>query len=190
MRGSTPMRKARSLKTTIVPSSALHAETDTVWLSGRLVSGRNSCWRRFTSRIVAGLLVGTLLLSSPRLPTLSTSAGPIRLTSSGPEAAVIEFTLPHYTLREASAQGRTFIKVEADGLTLSTEPGTPQLPQIGVLLGLPPDGVPTLRVLEAQHIRVPVAYPVYPAPAPKPVRPANGELPASPAHEFALKAEI
>jgi hypothetical protein len=134
--------------------------------------------------------MGMLLLSPSRPTTADAPPAPISLMSSTPEAVVLAFTLPNYTLQEVWAQGLAFVRPQVAGLSPSDEPGAPQLPQISVLIGLPPTGTPHLRVLEAEQSCVPLAYPVYPAPAPVPIRTEASKLPAGPTYEFALDEAI
>ncbi len=159
------------------------------------------------ARLLRGILmvgVGMLLLSPPRLTTASAPPTLIRLVSSTPEAVVLVFTLPDYTLQEVSTQGQVFVRPQVAGLVpvvehpAGAEPGAPQLPQTGVLLGLPLTGTPDLRILEAEQERVPLTGPVYLAPSAVPtpywtrynVRTKAGALPAGLAYEFALDETI
>jgi len=153
------------------------------------------------ARLLRGILmvgVGMLLLSPPRLTTASAPPTLIRLVSSTPEAVVLVFTLPDYTLQKVSTQGQVFVRPQVAGLVPAAEPGAPQLPQTGVLIGLPLTGTPDLRILEAEQERVPLTGPVYPAPSAVPapywtrynVRTKAGALPAGPAYEFALDETI
>ncbi len=99
------------------------------------------------ARLLRGILmvgVGMLLLSPPRLTTASAPPTLIRLVSSTPEAVVLVFTLPDYTLPKVSTQGQVFVRPQVAGLVpgvehpVGAEPGAPQLLQTGVLIGLPP----------------------------------------------------
>ncbi len=152
-----------------------------MWGDGPL-SKRGIVW---TVRVLLAVGVGVTMFPPPQRATADTASEGIRLVSSTSEAIVIEFTLPVYTLREVSAQEQTFIAIAAWGMTPSAEPGAPQLPQIGALIGLPPTGSPSLRILEATQERMSLSHPIYPVPAPVPVR-AQTRQPPTPAFRFSM----
>ena len=122
----------------------------------------------------------------------------MRLVSSDDVSVTIAFTLPDYTLQtdrqhlagRGGMEGQTFVQVQVPGMPAAAQPGMPQLPQASVLIGLPPAGRPELRVIEGEEERIPLAHPVYPAPAPVPVQASvrtHGvpwEQPVSPANAF------
>jgi hypothetical protein len=125
--------------------------------------------RQWSARILrGGLLAGVALLAclSPRPPEARAQSTPLRLVRSTPGAIVLEFTLPDYTLEPVYVQGEPFTRITADGLAAGGEPGAPQLPRLGALIGLPPAGGVSLRVLEVEEAQVSLSHPVYPEPVP------------------------
>ena len=131
--------------------------------------------------------VGMLLFSPPRLAAAD-APPPVRLLESTSEAIVLAFTLPDFWLQEVSVEGRTFVQPQVAGLVPDADPGAPQLPQTGILIGLPPAGTPSLRILETEGGRVTLAHPVLPAPVPVGVR--RGELTTGPVYELTLDEGI
>jgi hypothetical protein len=97
---------------------------------------------------------------------------------------VIEFVFPTYTLETVSIDGRTFVRPTAEGFAPLGEPGAPELPQQGMLVGLPPSGGYALEILDAEVSTVTLAHPVAPAltRAPAPA----GSPPAQPVFEYAV----
>jgi hypothetical protein len=120
-----------------------------------------------------------LLLFPFRLAAADVTPAPIRLVSSTSKALVLAFTLP---------DGQAFVRPEVAGWVTNAQPGAPELPQTGVLVGLPPTGAPDLRILEVEQTRVSLARPVLPALAP--VRVRAGEPVTGPANKFALDEAI
>jgi hypothetical protein len=148
--------------------------------------------------------IGVLLLSLPRSGAANTPPVPFCVVSDSQESLLLSFALPDYTLRQVSAQGSTFVQVQAAGLSWGVEPGVPQLPEASALIALPPTGGATSRILSIERTIVPLSYPVYPAPAPAPVyvmgegpavtqvHPARTDVlsPAGAAYEFAQDKAI
>ncbi len=135
--------------------------------------------------ITSALLILIILcVRHPALrPTLAQSPA-VRLLSSDDESLIIAVTLPDVTLRDVVIQGEKFTKIEVAGWDATRSPGEPQLPQIGALLGLPPDSAPTWRVLDLVQERAPAPNRVYPAPSPIATR--KIAPPVTPRYAFTL----
>jgi len=103
----------------------------------------------------------------------------LRVIYSTPEAIVLEFTLPDYVLCKVETGGRTFVEIDVTDLPAGADPGNPQLPQKGALIGLPPSSTPSLQILEMDRKLVALDAPIYPEPSPIP-GPPNEDGPQSP----------
>lgn len=147
-----------------------------------------------TRRFVAACLlffvigVGLPLSTSPHIAVGQAPMQTLSVLQSTTEHLVVAFTLPDYVLTETVSEGRTFLQVQVPGFDQSEEPGRPQLPRTGTLIGLPPTGVAAVRILASESTVVPLNHPVYPAPRPVPV-PISDQVdgtPPSPAYQFVL----
>ncbi|HSJ58530.1 MAG TPA: C25 family peptidase propeptide domain-containing protein, partial [Anaerolineae bacterium] len=92
------------------------------------------------SRAVAQAPAATIEEASPL-------AG-VTLSLSTAQRLVLELTTPSFELDDAWIQGRQHVTVSAPGLDDAAPPGTPRLPSTGVLVGLPPSGDWSVRVVE------------------------------------------
>ena len=152
-------------------------------------------WRAWIARVVLAIGATALLLASPGSTAAHTSPEPIRLVRASSDEVVIEFTLPEYALRPVSEQGETYLQVSAEGFALLGEPGAPQLLQIGAMIGLPPLGALSWRILEVEQSTLSLSNPIYPVPLPTVSRaaaePKSGgdnvaSMPVGLSYEFAL----
>ena len=119
------------------------------------------------TRILRGVLwvgVGLLAWLPPQPPEIGAQLVPLRLVSSTPESLVFEFVLPEHHLEQVSIRGETFTQIRVDGLSAGGEPGAPQLPRAGTLIGLPPLGEVSLRVVQVEETRLRLAHLVCPEP--------------------------
>ncbi|MBN1318984.1 MAG: hypothetical protein JXA42_26110 [Anaerolineales bacterium] len=66
--------------------------------------------------------------------------------------------------------GDTFIRLRSTGLDSSADPGEPELPQLGILVGLPPEGAWSVKVISAESRIQEMDYPIEKSPSPKPSR--------------------
>ena len=159
------------------------------------MAGTGCCLQWRVSRILRVLLtgVGVALLLSPWTSRASgpssmasTPAGPIRVLSSTPQALILEFTLPGYTLSPVLSDGQTYLQMRVPGLLTPGKPGSPQLPSTGLLVGLPAQGMPRLSVLEADSAHLSLKYRLCAQPAPQPMRQVDGSTSTGAGHEFIL----
>lgn len=73
----------------------------------------------------------------------------ISVISSDSGGITLEIRVPEPHFEEVLEGGNLYHKVTILDFGTTTEVGSPQLPQIGTLLGIPEGGTPTLEVLEA-----------------------------------------
>ena len=72
----------------------------------------------------------------------------IKVLSSDKNDIVIEFTLPPPSLREFETEGELYHEISLPGSAMTGEPGKPNLPVKGTLIGLPEGSSPTLSIIE------------------------------------------
>ena len=93
------------------------------------------------------LLVSAMLLCLfPRHARASDSHG-MRILQSDIRGIILDLEVPFYTVDSIKVDGQTYERVSITGYGLSTTTGEPELPQRGLLLGVPPDAEVRLVVL-------------------------------------------
>lgn len=114
-----------------------------------------------------------VLLSSITLGVTIPFVSPSRVEADSPGPRLLEATanrivfdleLPDPVFDQVERDGQWFDRITLPGYTLSGLPGTPELPQLGVSLGVPSDGDVSVRVLDAKSEALPGAYTILPAP--------------------------
>jgi hypothetical protein len=78
----------------------------------------------------------------------------------------LELRVPDFHLDEVEIGGRQYLALSVPGLDSSAAPGQPALPHAAALIGLPPAGGWSARIVESDRQVLPLAYPLAPAPAP------------------------
>ena len=94
----------------------------------------------------------------PRLPSVQASTASsdgVRILQSGSQSIVLDLEIPAYTVRTIEVDGQTYQRISMDGYSLSSTPGEPELPQKGLLLGIPPGAQVDLTVLATESIVAP-----------------------------------
>lgn len=123
-------------------------------------------FRQFLKVALALTLVGQTLaanvLSADAAPLLDAGVEP-RLISASQDELVFEVTVPTPETREVIMEGQTFQVLSLPGYVLSDAPGLPQLPQTGVMVGIPATGDISLRVISAESEILPGSYRIAPA---------------------------
>lgn len=155
-------------------------------------------WRRFHLALVlllclSGLPAAGRIHGSPSEAGVSTMVPGLRILASGPEGITLELRAPAPDVRTRMIEGVAYAEIAAAGYASDMQPGEPALPAVGVLLGIPPDAMPTLTVLLDEGAGMPLVAPPLPAPylapageegdlyRPRPERHAQaGPYPASP----------
>jgi hypothetical protein len=94
----------------------------------------------------------------------------LRVVESSADMLVIDLDVPAYDLRAVTVDHDQFEQIVVGGATSLGSPGKPELPKFSALLGIPPEGRVSVRVLEdsaetllGQHRIWPAAEPVPPA---------------------------
>jgi hypothetical protein len=134
-------------------------------------------------RLRPGLLLAAAVLAVLQTAGLGhtaeagAAAGSPRLLGTDPNRLVFELSVPLPEIQPVSAQGQDYHRLRIPGYGTYGQPGQPELPGTGVLVGIPPEGDVTIRVLEQQVEDLPGTYTVYPVPTWGPVDGAGSTLP-------------
>src|SRR5512138_2045804 len=95
-----------------------------------------------------GLAVGLLLLSGLSPVVQAQEVVQARLIQSDTNRLVVEIDIAQYSVRERRLDGRLFSVLSIPGIGNSSEPGKPDLPVKGVMLGIPAGAQAQLRILQ------------------------------------------
>ncbi len=87
-----------------------------------------------------------------------------RLVANVDGVLEFELNIPQPAIEQVTVAGRTFQRLSLPGYSAIGLPGQPELLETGVVIGLPPTGGVTVRVLEQQVEQLPGVYLLYPAP--------------------------
>jgi hypothetical protein len=88
----------------------------------------------------------------------------VELQAATAERVILELDVPDFVTEEVRLGGQQYVVLSAPGLGDAAIAGQPRLPQTGVLVGLPPKGGWSLRVLETERRLVKLSHRVAPAP--------------------------
>ncbi len=116
------------------------------------------------STVIFALLaisLSTMTLARPAT-TAAESTGP-RIIETSATSIVFELDIPQPVIDQVEVDGRVFDRVTLLGYASTGLPGNPELPQIGVALGVPSEGEVTVRVLDAKEEELPGTYTILPA---------------------------
>ena len=116
-----------------------------------------------------GLAVVILLASSPinstqiNNPDLPASVEVLKSTDDGIK---IKVTAPGYLLQSETINAKLFDQLSVQGAEVNAKPGTPEIPVLSVLVGVPAAADISLYILSDQVLRIPGTYSLAPAPVP------------------------
>ena len=120
--------------------------------------------RNFTTIFaVLAISLSTVIVARPPA-TIAESAGP-RIIETTAKSIVFELDVPQPVIDQVEVDGRVFDRVTLPGYASTGLPGHPELPQIGVSLGIPAEGEVIVKVLDAKEEDLPGTYTVLPASA-------------------------
>ena len=89
------------------------------------------------------------------------------MLDSTPGRLLLELSVPDFTLEQMEIGAERYLSLTAGGLSEgSAAPGQPSLPELGLLVGLPPTGDWSLRVVTAEGKTLPLDHPIAPTVAP------------------------
>lgn len=100
----------------------------------------------------------------PARPAFAQAGGPRLLEATGGRL-VFELAVPQPVVETIVVEGRAFQRLALAGYTAVGQSGQPELLQTGVVIGVPPTGAVSVRVVEQATERLPGVYRLYPVPA-------------------------
>ena len=90
------------------------------------------------------------------------SEGP-RVVTSDDRHLVFEMAVPAPDVTDVTQEGQTFQLLSLPEFTLSDQPGHPQLPRTGIMLGIPAEGDISVRVVASDVETLSGSYRIAPA---------------------------
>ncbi|MEZ4771141.1 MAG: C25 family cysteine peptidase [Caldilineales bacterium] len=122
-------------------------------------------FRQFVKIALAVTLVSQMVAwngTSSAAAQQSDGNGP-QIVSSDDRQLVFDLTVPMPDITDVTLEGQTFQRLTLPDFTLSDEPGHPQLPQTGVMVGIPVEGDISVQIVSSEVDRLPGSYRVAPA---------------------------
>ena len=109
-----------------------------------------------------------LITTSPWLG-LAQAQSPVEPTieKSDTEGITLLWSPPAYTVTDVTINGQTYSRLEMPDIGVTGQPGHPQLPVYSTLIGLPPTGEASLKIVDVQREVVQLPNPLLPAPVPQ-----------------------
>lgn len=106
----------------------------------------------------------------------------VSVLRSDEKGLTLEVRLGDYQLTSETSDGRTWQRLTAQGFESSDAPGQPVLPVKSILIGVPPEGKVSYRILSDEVSELPGAYHIASAPVPAraPLEPVAGGWQTSP----------
>ena len=106
---------------------------------------------------------------------------------STPGRLLLELSVPDFTLEQMEIGAERYLSLTASGLSEGRgAPGQPSLPELGLLVGLPPTGDWSLQVMAAEGETLPLDHPI--APTVAPARLGSGTDPFHPLSDPSVSA--
>lgn len=122
-------------------------------------------FRQFLKLALAVTLVSQMFaLNSPAsaAPLQAEGDGP-RIVSTDNNELVFDLTVPAPQIADVALEGQTFQILNLPDFTLSEQAGHPQLPQTGVMVGVPAEGDISVRIVASEVEILPGSYRIAPA---------------------------
>lgn len=114
-------------------------------------------------------LILLILASGPPKPAAAqTELAPV-ITGSNRAGLTLTWQPPSYQITTVETDGHTYSRLQLPDLPGLGQPGHPELPLYSTLIGLPPTGAATLRIVDIERDTIRLAQPPLPAPVPQPV---------------------
>ena len=111
------------------------------------------------------LVAAYLLVTAPVAAQVSGSGEPgLDLLASTPDGIELEYSLAGYALDQEVYDGRAYDLLRVDGAGLSIEPGEPELPVRGIMVGIPAGAEVALEILDIEVEMLPGTYRIPPVP--------------------------
>lgn len=133
-----------------------------------------------------GIIIILTVLFSPAHLLSASYNDYINVVASDSKGVVLELRVPKPDIKEVWEEGTLYHKIAIPNFIPTADVGSPQMPQVGALLGIPEDAIPTIEILEEKS-RLLSGYKIHPAPRPV-VTEEGGSRRVG--FEFALDKEI
>jgi hypothetical protein len=137
----------------------------------RLIAISRIWWSILLVGLAVGLSLAILNQPAPARASKAAALAPgLRIVESTEDTAVLELDVPAYDLQVATAAQSHFQRLTVAGADSLAVAGWPELPKFSALLGIPPQGRVSVRVLQDSAEMLPDHYKLLPAAAPAPLR--------------------
>lgn len=122
--------------------------------------------KRILGSMIAVLLVGAVVVQAahPESSWGEEQKPEVRVVSGSAEAIELDIFTPRPTVAQVAVEGETWHQVQVAGLATASEPGAPELPAQGVILGIPPKAVWEVQVERTDRILLEGRYRPLPGP--------------------------
>ena len=107
---------------------------------------------------------------------LDAPIGDIKLLTSDETGLLLEFYTPEFRVSEIQTPSGLCQLLSLEGYSSFGSPGSPELPVSGLSVGIPPDADPTLTVLTADYVDLPLHYNICPAIEPQAALGIDGQI--------------
>ena len=125
---------------------------------------RNSLARSvILSGFIVLLLMAGIFVSVPSAQVATAGGDGVRIRRSDTQGVVLELEVPACVVEIVKVEGQTYQRFFIEGYGSSSVPGEPELPQRGLLLGIPADAEIELKLLDVQST-IAGGYNIYPVP--------------------------
>ena len=140
--------------------------------------------------ILATLAAGFLNVSAPAQAAGIQTRSDLTLKRSDHRGASLVYVTPEYTLEGRMVDGNACQVIRIAGYGATGQPGLPELPVRGAMLGIPVQAVPSLAVTASVPQNVPLTAPLCPAEVPQiQIDPVSG-LPANAGQPAVAQASL
>ena len=124
--------------------------------------------------LLVGLTMGLSLATLNQPPTARAAetafpASGLQIVQSSKDMLVVDLDVPAYELQAVAVAQEQFQRIAIEGAAALALPGKPELPKFSALLGIPPQGRVSVRVLEDLVETMPGPYRLLPAAGPAPL---------------------
>jgi len=133
-----------------------------------------------------GIIIFFSIICAPAFLLAGHHNNYLKVVTSDSEGVILDLRVPRPDIQEVWEEGTLYHKIAIPGFIPTTDVGSPQLLQHGVLLGIPEEASPTIEILKAKSTIL-SGYNIHSAP--KPVVIEDGEN-RSLGFEFALDKKI
>lgn len=136
-------------------------------------------------------LIVLLVISSPGdSDAQELNAGQVRVIESDARHIVLEISAPEYQLEQTVLNGNAFTEIRAKNWGLLDTVGHPQVPLKGILLTIPQNANPKIKLLKDRVRQETLAAPISPVPTPRVIEHGIDELPTLQGQDYLPDARV